>query len=143
MTTTNTILTPGSAADAAAVDFETTREIGYYRLVWRRFCSRRVALVGDAAFLARPHVAAGVTKAAADAMALASALQANDAIDPALARFEAARMGINRQVMQRGRDLGTYLQPELTGPEERRKAERHRTPQAVMSEIAVLDFLRS
>ena len=46
MTTTNTILTPGSAADAAAVDFETTREIGYYRLVWRRFCSRRVALVG-------------------------------------------------------------------------------------------------
>lgn len=45
MTTTNTILTPGSAAETAGVDFETTREIGFYQLVWRRFCSRRVALV--------------------------------------------------------------------------------------------------
>jgi peptide/nickel transport system permease protein len=45
VTTTNTILTPGSAAETAGVDFETTREIGFYQLVWRRFCSRRVALV--------------------------------------------------------------------------------------------------
>ena len=40
-----------------------------------RMAVGRVALLGDAAFLARPHVAAGVTKAAEDAMALASALQ--------------------------------------------------------------------
>jgi peptide/nickel transport system permease protein len=46
MTTTNTILTPGGAAGATGVDFETTQEVGYYQLVWRRFCSRRVALVG-------------------------------------------------------------------------------------------------
>ena len=52
-------------------------------------------------------------------------------------------MSINRQVMQRGRDLGTYLQPQPASAEERRKAERHGTPEAVMSEIAVLDFLRS
>jgi peptide/nickel transport system permease protein len=45
VTTTNTILTPGSAAETVGVDFETTREIGFYHLVWRRFCSRRVALV--------------------------------------------------------------------------------------------------
>jgi 2-polyprenyl-6-methoxyphenol hydroxylase-like FAD-dependent oxidoreductase len=102
-----------------------------------------VALVGDAAFLARPHVAAGVTKAAEDALALATALQSTQAVDLALARFEGARMGINRQVMQRGRDLGTYLQPHLTSADERRKAERHATPQAVMAEIAVLDFLRA
>jgi peptide/nickel transport system permease protein len=51
VTTTNTILTPGSAADAAGTDFETTEEIGYYRLVWRRFCSRRVALVGAGALV--------------------------------------------------------------------------------------------
>ena len=44
--------------------------------------------------------------------------------------------------MQRGRDLGTYLQPRLANAEEREKAERHRTPEAVMREIAVLDFLR-
>jgi 2-polyprenyl-6-methoxyphenol hydroxylase-like FAD-dependent oxidoreductase len=88
-------------------------------------------------------VAAGVTKAAEDAMALATALQSNNAVESALERFAAARMGINRQVMQRGRDLGTYLQAHLTSADERRKAERHRTPQAVMSEIAVLDFLQS
>jgi 2-polyprenyl-6-methoxyphenol hydroxylase-like FAD-dependent oxidoreductase len=112
-----------------------------YDVETTRMAVGRVALLGDAAFLARPHVAAGVTKAAADALALATALKANEPIEQALVRFEAARASINRQVMQRGRDLGTYLQPELTSVEERRKAERHRTPQAVMSEIAVLDFL--
>jgi 2-polyprenyl-6-methoxyphenol hydroxylase-like FAD-dependent oxidoreductase len=103
----------------------------------------RVALLGDAAFLARPHVAAGVTKAAEDAMALATALQSNGGVETALERFAAARIGINRQVIQRGRDLGSYLQPQPTSAAERRKAERHSTPQAVMSEIAVLDFLES
>jgi len=114
-----------------------------YDVETTRMAVGRVALLGDAAFLARPHVAAGVTKAAADAMALATALQSSAGIDAALAAFEAARMGINRQVMQRGRDLGTYLQPQRTSAEERRKAERHSTPQAVMSEIAVMDFLQS
>jgi 2-polyprenyl-6-methoxyphenol hydroxylase-like FAD-dependent oxidoreductase len=102
----------------------------------------RVALLGDAAFLARPHVAAGVTKAAQDAMALADALQSND-IDSGLAQFDAARSGVNRQVMQRGRDLGSYLQPHPGSPEQRRKAALHGTPQAVMSEVAVLDFLQA
>jgi 2-polyprenyl-6-methoxyphenol hydroxylase-like FAD-dependent oxidoreductase len=114
-----------------------------YDVETTRMAVGRVALLGDAAFLARPHVAAGVTKAAADAMALATALQSSAGIDPALAAFAAARMGINRQVMQRGRDLGTYLQPQRTSAEERRKAERHSTAQAVMSEIAVMDFLQA
>jgi 2-polyprenyl-6-methoxyphenol hydroxylase-like FAD-dependent oxidoreductase len=114
-----------------------------YDVETTRMAIGRVALLGDAAFLARPHVAAGVTKAAADALALATALEAREPIEQALVRFEAARVNINRQVMQRGRDLGTYLQPQLTSAEERRKAERHRTPQAVMAEIAVLDFLRA
>ena len=51
MTTTNTILTPGGAAGAVGVDFETTREIGFYQLVWRRFYSRKVAVVGAAVLL--------------------------------------------------------------------------------------------
>jgi hypothetical protein len=76
-------------------------------------------------------------------MALATALQSNGGVESPLQRFAAARIGINRQVMQRGRDLGSYLQPQLTSAEERRKAERHSTPQAVMREIAVLDFLQA
>ena len=50
-----------------------------------RMAVGRVALLGDAAFLARPHVAAGVTKAAEDAMALATALQSNGGVESALA----------------------------------------------------------
>jgi 2-polyprenyl-6-methoxyphenol hydroxylase-like FAD-dependent oxidoreductase len=114
-----------------------------YEVESPRMARGRVALLGDAAFLARPHVAAGVTKAAQDARALAHALQSNDEIDSGLAQFEAARIGINRQVMQRGRDLGSYLQPHPASAQERRKAALHGTPQAVMSEIAVLDFLQA
>ena len=98
--------------------------------------------VGRCRVPGQAHVAAGVTKAAEDALALATALKSSGAVDVALARFESARIGINRQVMERGRDLGTYLQPQLANAEEHAKAERHRTAEAVMSEIAVLDFLR-
>ncbi|HVS44365.1 MAG TPA: hypothetical protein VMU20_19105, partial [Candidatus Dormibacteraeota bacterium] len=51
MTATNTILTPDGAAGAVGVDFETTKEIGFYRLVWRRFYSRKVAVVGAVVLL--------------------------------------------------------------------------------------------
>ena len=90
--------------------------------------------------MARPHVAAGVTKAAEDAMALAEALRANDDIATALAAFERERIPANRRIMERGRELGGYLQPHLLTPAALAAAERHHTPDAIMSEIAVLDF---
>ena len=49
-----------------------------YDLASPRLAFGRVALVGDAAFVARPHVAAGVSKAADDAAALAQALDGDD-----------------------------------------------------------------
>jgi 2-polyprenyl-6-methoxyphenol hydroxylase-like FAD-dependent oxidoreductase len=100
----------------------------------------RVAIIGDAAYLARPHVAAGVTKAAEDAMALANALRAHGDVAAALAAFERERIPANQRIMQRGRDLGGYLQPHLLAPAALAMAERHHTPEAIMSEIAVLDF---
>jgi 2-polyprenyl-6-methoxyphenol hydroxylase-like FAD-dependent oxidoreductase len=103
----------------------------------------RVAIIGDAAYLARPHVAAGVTKAAEDAMGLATVLQTGEDFEAALRQFERARIPINRRVIARGRDLGACLQPHLANEAERIKAERHHTPEAVMAEIAVLDFLRA
>ena len=39
------IAQPGAAPTGAAIDFETTKEIGFYGLVWRRFKQRRIALV--------------------------------------------------------------------------------------------------
>jgi 2-polyprenyl-6-methoxyphenol hydroxylase-like FAD-dependent oxidoreductase len=100
----------------------------------------RVAIIGDAAFVARPHVAAGVSKAADDAAALAEALDAED-IEAALRRFEAKRLPDNKRIIERARHLGAYLQATQTA-EERARSARHGIPQAVLAETAVLDFLR-
>jgi len=99
----------------------------------------RVAVVGDAAFVARPHVAAGVSKAADDAAALVAALAADD-VAPALKQFEAGRLPENRRIIERARHLGAYLQASKTREEEVR-SERHSTADAVLAETAVLDFL--
>lgn len=107
-----------------------------------RLAIQRVALLGDAACVVRPHVAAGVTKAAEDALALDTTLQDTGDVPAALQSFERARMKINRVMIARGRELGLYLEPESGDSEIVRRAAEHHTPQAVMSEIATLDFLR-
>ena len=100
----------------------------------------RVAVIGDAAFVARPHVAAGVSKAADDAAALAEALGAEGDVARALKRFEAARLPENFRIIARARHLGAYLQATRTEAEQAR-AGRHSTDEAVLAETAVLDFL--
>ena len=100
----------------------------------------RVAILGDAAFVARPHVAAGVSKAADDAAALAEALQAEPEVPAALRRFEAARLRENSRIIERARHLGAYLQAART-QEEQARAGLHSTDGAVIAETAVLDFL--
>jgi 2-polyprenyl-6-methoxyphenol hydroxylase-like FAD-dependent oxidoreductase len=107
-----------------------------------RMAFGRVAIVGDAAFVARPHVAAGVAKAAEDTVALATALAGQDDVAAALSAFEAERIGIGRRIVARGRALGAYIQPERRTEEERAAAVRHSGPFAVMAEIATLDFLQ-
>lgn len=97
----------------------------------------RVALIGDAAFVARPHVGMGVTKAASDALSLARALESGNDIAAGLAAFEAQRLPYGRAVIRRARDLGAYMQAQLLTEEERQLAERHRRPEAIMTETAV------
>ncbi len=101
----------------------------------------RVAILGDAAFVARPHVAVGVAKAAEDAVALAQSIDECDDVERGLMRFEALRIMVGRRVIERARHLGAYLQSRARSPEERLRAEKHRAPAAVMAETAVLDFL--
>ncbi|TXN02055.1 FAD-dependent oxidoreductase [Methylobacterium sp. WL64] len=99
---------------------------------------RRVVILGDAAFVARPHVGMGVTKAASDAQSLVDALAAHpDDRDAALAAFEASRLRYGAAVIRRARELGAYMQAQILTPEERAMAERHRRPEAVMAETAV------
>jgi 2-polyprenyl-6-methoxyphenol hydroxylase-like FAD-dependent oxidoreductase len=70
----------------------------------------RVALMGDAAFVARPHVGMGVTKAAQDAMALSDAIRVHGASAAALQAYEALRLPAGQAVVQRARELGAYMQ---------------------------------
>jgi 2-polyprenyl-6-methoxyphenol hydroxylase-like FAD-dependent oxidoreductase len=100
----------------------------------------RVALLGDAAFVARPHVGAGVTKAAEDAVALAEALDGQIDVAASLRRFDVKRLQAGNAIIRRARHLGAYMQAEILTAEERLAAERHFTPQAVMAETAMLDF---
>ena len=110
-----------------------------YDLQSPRVAFGRVAIIGDAAFVARPHVAAGVSKAADDATALAQALDADD-VPAALRHFEAERLPENEKIIARARHLGAYLQATQTA-EERVRSARHSIPEAVLAETAVLDFL--
>jgi 2-polyprenyl-6-methoxyphenol hydroxylase-like FAD-dependent oxidoreductase len=100
----------------------------------------RVAILGDAAFVARPHVGAGVAKAAQDALTLAQALAANADVEGALKQFEQPRIGAGARVIARARHLGAYVQADLHTEAEREYAARHRTPEAVLAETAMMDF---
>jgi 2-polyprenyl-6-methoxyphenol hydroxylase-like FAD-dependent oxidoreductase len=112
-----------------------------YDLETPRMAFGRVAIIGDAAFVARPHVGAGVSKACEDASALADAV-ASDEVEPALLRFEAQRLPVGRRIIERARHLGAYLQATQT-EEERAHAGRYSTAQAVIAETALVDFLEA
>lgn len=111
-----------------------------YDLASPRMAFGRVAIVGDGAFVARPHVGAGVSKAADDAAALVGALQAQDNVEAALKSFEAARLPENNRIIEWARHLGAFLQASQT-LEEKERAGRHSTDAAVIEETATLDFL--
>jgi len=100
----------------------------------------RVAILGDAAFVARPHVAAGVSKAAEDAAALAEALMQESDVAAALRRMQTERLPMGHRIIQRARHLGAYLQASRT-EEEQAHSDRYSTADAVIAETAVLDFL--
>ncbi len=110
-----------------------------YDLTSPRLAFGRVAVIGDAAFVARPHVAAGVSKAADDAAALAAALDDGD-VEDSLQRYEADRLPEGHRIIERARHLGAYLQASQSD-EERLRSARHGIPQAVLAETARIDFL--
>lgn len=96
----------------------------------------RVLLLGDAAFVARPHVGTGVTKAALDAAALADALFAHGMdVEAALAEYERDRMAFGTQLVARGRHLGAYLEAQLVPRERRDKRQLYRRPITVLQQF--------
>ena len=79
-------------------------------LLSERLAFGRIALIGDAAFVARPHVGMGVTKAGSDALALARAVADHGATPAALLAYETERLAPGRAVVERARRLGAYMQ---------------------------------
>jgi 2,6-dihydroxypyridine 3-monooxygenase len=75
---------------------------------------QRVCLVGDAAFVLRPHIAAGTAKAAADARALADEIEkAGGAVPAAVRAWEPGQLALGRATTGRAREVGERAQ--ITG----------------------------
>jgi 2-polyprenyl-6-methoxyphenol hydroxylase-like FAD-dependent oxidoreductase len=102
----------------------------------------RVALIGDAASVGRPHMGYGVSKAAEDARVLAESLAAQQPdIDAGLARFDALRQPVGERVMRHGRKLGNHLGVSVATEEDRAWWTRLQDPHAMLRHIAVPHFL--
>ncbi|MFM0484809.1 FAD-dependent monooxygenase [Paraburkholderia strydomiana] len=83
---------------------------GIFDYTPRQFVGRRIALVGDAAALARPHVGLGTSKAAGDAVTLADAVQTSSSIAEALQKYEQARLPSAIDLVQRSIEIGISLE---------------------------------
>lgn len=81
-----------------------------------RIAFGHVALIGDAGFVARPHVGIGVLKAAQDAAALARNLGESDKVSAALQGYQRERLQPNIDAVEFGRYLGSFIERGLVGP---------------------------
>jgi 2-polyprenyl-6-methoxyphenol hydroxylase-like FAD-dependent oxidoreductase len=110
------------------------------------FCSpnlvfKRVALVGDAASTPRPHLGFGVSKAGAEAQALAEVLANYDDIDRALGVYNSARQPLSERIVSHGRKLGMQLGVGINTDEDRAFAKLLQSPKGILDWIAVPNFL--
>lgn len=70
----------------------------------------RVVLLGDAAFVPRPHTAGGAAKAAANALALAQALQRpGRPVEQALQAWETLQLQAGRAMVASGQRMGNHI----------------------------------
>jgi len=95
----------------------------------------RVALMGDASFVARPHIGMGVAKASQDAVALANAIRAHGANATALAAYAKLRLPAGQSAVQRARWLGSYVK----SPDGQTKPMDQRQHQAIHETAIDLD----
>ncbi|SKC35760.1 FAD-dependent monooxygenase [Plantibacter cousiniae (nom. nud.)] len=102
------LLPPPFAAAVAAEPRPFMQAI--YDYVPPRMTSGRIALLGDAAAVVRPHTARGAAKAAGDALALAAGLDLGLGVDAALSQYEAERLPIARAISDYGRRIARSLQ---------------------------------
>jgi 2-polyprenyl-6-methoxyphenol hydroxylase-like FAD-dependent oxidoreductase len=98
---------------------------------------QRVCLLGDAAFVARPHVGMGVTKAALDALCLYRSIQIDSGdLDVALARYDRLRGEFGRRCVARARRLGAYIEARARPGRGWTAEQLDQRPERVMREVA-------
>jgi 2-polyprenyl-6-methoxyphenol hydroxylase-like FAD-dependent oxidoreductase len=96
----------------------------------------RIALMGDAAFVGRPHVGMGVTKAGDEAIVIAKHIAAHGATPAALNAYSEERLELGQQVVARAQYLGRYMQAQ--GSKGNRDNEKlKRNAETVMAETAI------
>ena len=106
-----------------------------------RIAQGRVALLGDAAFVGRPHAGMGTTKAALDAQYLVDALLAADGdngdLAVALADYNDSRSLFGNRLVARNRWLGAHMSAHLAKPRHLRTPDElaHRPPDVTMREF--------
>ena len=97
----------------------------------------RSCLLGDAAFVARPHVGMGVTKAALDALCLARSIrQSPGNLDAAVSRYERLRGDFGRRCVARARRLGAYIEARSRPERGWTSEELDQRPERLLREIA-------
>jgi 2-polyprenyl-6-methoxyphenol hydroxylase-like FAD-dependent oxidoreductase len=107
----------------------------------RVWCSAGSVLIGDAAFVARPHAGMGATKAALDALTLARGLAARDPV-AALAVWERSRLRYGRALVERSRWLGGFLSQPAAAPAAW-SAVVEQLAATLMTETAISGWLRA
>lgn len=104
------MFSPGTAAVVARSQQPMLQAIS--DLASPRLNHGRIALLGDAAFVARPHVAGGITKAAMDAATLVDVLSDTGDVAAALSAYDARQRTLGNGLVDHARYLGGYVLPE-------------------------------
>lgn len=101
-----------------------------------RLAVGRALLLGDAAFVARPHVGMGVTKGALDALCLARSIERSPELDAALARYDRLRGEFGRRCVARARRIGSYIEAVSRPDRPWTRAELDQSPERLLREVA-------
>jgi 2-polyprenyl-6-methoxyphenol hydroxylase-like FAD-dependent oxidoreductase len=105
-----------------------------YDVYSEKIAFEKIALMGDASFVARPHVGMGVSKAAEDAMSLCNHIEQLGASPEAILAYQNDRLRIGQRVIARAQYLGQYMSAQ--GQEELKK-DLQGIAKRVMAETAV------
>jgi 2-polyprenyl-6-methoxyphenol hydroxylase-like FAD-dependent oxidoreductase len=101
-----------------------------------RLAVGRAVLLGDAAFVARPHVGMGVTKAALDALCLSRSFQKGISSAEALQRYDMLRSEFGRRCVARARRLGAYIEARSRPHAGWTATQLDQSPERLLQEVA-------